>query len=218
MKKSTWLQEYESEVNGKRNKSNQNKKIILIIVPIMLLLCMIPTMTNGSLPQEQRQMAIIGFAAIFVFIMFFAILMICIGKKRDVTKDTRQNVTALLRNDMEVDAFDSQMSVAPIMETTIASETSVFLTADYVGLKYMYCGDLKYRFIRRSDIVSMEYCKTASARTNPVLASYICDIKNGENKIILQSTVETGAQLEALEELLKNAQPQITVTKKNVFL
>ena len=52
---SSWFRQYEQEVNGARNASNGNKKI-LIIIPILLIGGMIAMMIkNGALESEQTK-------------------------------------------------------------------------------------------------------------------------------------------------------------------
>ena len=58
-----------------------------------------------------------------------------------MTKQTRENVQALLRSDEEVDEFDAQMSQTPIKEVKISMDTTMFLTQDYFGKKYVNMGN-----------------------------------------------------------------------------
>lgn len=209
MKKSLWLQSYEKEVSTKRNKSNQNKKLILIIIPLMLLVFLIPAFANGAAADPQAQGGMVALVLVFAVIMLFAIIMIRIGKKKDVASQTRKNVMSLLKNDADVERFDQQMSAGPIKEVTISSETSVFLTEDYVGQKYMLGGDLQYRFIRRNDIASFHRAKTTSTTANPLKAAYFFDIRDCNQQVIFNGLADSGKQLEELFALLQLAQPNI---------
>ena len=214
MKESIWLKSYEREVNEKRNKSNGNKKIILIIVPVMMLLMMGAAMMNGENVDTQGQNPMMFFGIIFVVLMIFIIIMLSIGKKKDVAKPTRESVKALLRSDEEVQLFDQQMSATPIKEVEISSETTVFLTQDFVGMRYMYMGDLLYRFMRREDIAFYDYTKTASTTANPIKGAYFFDIRNAQQEVIMNGMTDSGAQMAELEELLKRAMPSIQREKK----
>lgn len=214
MKNSIWLQQYEKEVNDKRQKSNQGKKVIFIIIPIMALLCIAAALANGGAADPQAKNGMMFTVITFAFIMIFAMIMANKGKKMDVTKETRENVLALLKTDEDVDCFDRQMKGMPVMEEKIAAETTVFLTTDYVGMRFLYLGNLQYRFARRNDITALDYCKTASAGANPLKASYFFDVKDAGNEKLLGGTAETGSQLEKLEALLKAANPNLVVTKK----
>lgn len=211
MKQSIWLQNYEQEVNAKRKASNQNKKIIPIVIIVMMVLGLIAAMSGGAMEDPQAQSGMLGFIGVFVGIMLFAILMISIGKKKDVTKQTRDEVLALFHSDYDVDQFDQEMSAAPLKEITISSETTMFLTENYIGKKYMYCGDLHYSFIRKQDMASFHKKKTGSTTGNPVSAAYFFDIRNGEQKVIMNGLADSGKQLDAIEELLQMAKPDVVL-------
>lgn len=213
MKQSVWLQDYEKEVNGKRQKSNQGKKVTFIIIPVMMVLVIAAALANGAAEDPQAKSGMLFMVVIFAFIMIFAMVMIGKGKKIDAAKGTREDVLQLLKTDEDVDCFDLQMGKKPDMEEKIAVETSVFLTTDYVGKKFMYLGDLQYRFARRKDIAALDYCKTAGAGANPLKASYFFDVKDAGNKKVLGGIAETKEQLERLETLLKEANPNLVVTK-----
>lgn len=55
MKKSIWFQEYEKEVQGKRKKSNQGKKVALFVPPVMLVLVMVAVLANGGATDPQAR-------------------------------------------------------------------------------------------------------------------------------------------------------------------
>ena len=209
MKESIWLKNYEQEVKGKRDASNGKKKIILIMVPLIMLLFMAAAMMNADSAAAQGQNPAMYFVPLFVVLMVFIVIMLSIGKKKDVTKHTRENVKALLRNDAEVEQFDRQMSEAPIKEVKISGDTTIFLTLDYVGKKCIAMGDLTYTFIRREEMAYYDYAKTASTTANPLNAAYFFDIRNAQKKVILNGLADSGSQLGQLEELLKLAQPAI---------
>ena len=58
-----------------------------------------------------------------------------------MTRQTRQNVQSLLRSDEEVDEVEAQMSQTPIKEVKISMDTTMFLTQDYFGKKYVNMGN-----------------------------------------------------------------------------
>ena len=109
------------------------------------------------------------------------------------------------------------MSSAPIMEEKIALGSTVFLTMDYVGITFLFHGDLQYRFARKGDIASLHYSKTKSTGANPFRASYFFDVKNANNEVLLHGTAETGEQLGKMEAILKTAQPNLAVVNKKLF-
>ena len=211
MKQSVWLQNYEKEVQAKRVESNQKKKVILIILPIMLLGMLIAAMANAPANDPQVQSGMLAMVGVFAGIMLFAILMISIGKKKDVTKQTRANVLALFHSDFDVELFDNEMSIPPLKEITISSENTMFLTENFIGQKYMSCGDLHYKFIRKQDVASFHRKKTDSTTANPLRAAYFFDIRNSKNQVIMNGLADSGKQLDAIIELLQTAAPDITL-------
>lgn len=209
MKQSIWLQNYEKAVNAKRGESNQKKKIILIIIPMMMVLGLIAAMAGGGMDDPQAQSGMLAFIGVFVGIMLFVVLMISIGKKKDVTKQTRNEVMALFRSDYDVDQFDQEMSAPPIKEIAISSETTMFLTENYIGVKFMSLGDLHYSFIRKHDAASFHKKKTGSTTGNPLNAAFFFDIRNAEQKVIMNGLADSGKQLDAIVELLQMAKPDV---------
>ena len=209
MRESTWLKKYEEEVSGKRNKSMQSKKIIFIIIPVMMLVFMGLAMMNGGSADVEATNAMMPMIAVFAAIMVFVLIMVSIGKKKDVTKTTRDNVNALLRNDMEVDAFDQQMSQAPLKEIKINDTCKVFMTQDYVGTSSIAMGDLTYFFVRREDIAYYRSSKTKSTTANPLKAAYFYDICDMNKKKMTGGLADTREQFEELVGLLKEAQPAV---------
>ena len=71
MKTSIWLTNFEKEVNEKRSQSNQKKKVIFIILPIMMALFSLPTLTSNDTLEPQVKMGILIMLGIFVFIFLF---------------------------------------------------------------------------------------------------------------------------------------------------
>lgn len=209
MRESIWLKNYEQEVQSKRKQSNEKKKASLIVIPVMLLVALGLAAVNGDSAAANGQnptMYIVGF---FAFMMIFVLIVLNIGKKKDATKNTRKNVQELLRSDEEVEAFDQQMSMEPIKEVKISSDTAIFFTQDYLGKKYLAMGDLNYSFIHREEMAYYDYSKTASTTANPINAAFFFDIRNAENKVILNGLADSGAKLAELEELLRSAKPDI---------
>lgn len=209
MRESTWLKKYEEEVSGKRNKSMESKKIIFIIIPVMMLVFMGLAMMNGGSADVEATNAMMPMIAVFAAIMVFVLIMVSIGKKKDVTKTTRDNVNALLRNDTEVEAFDQQMSQAPLREVKINDTSKVFMTQDYVGTSSIAMGDLTYFFVRREDIAYYRSSKTKSTTANPLKAAYFYDICDMNKKKMTGGLADTREQFEELVGLLKEAQPAV---------
>ena len=71
---SSWFRAYEKEVNGTKN-ANGNKKIILLIVPILLIGGMIGMMIkNGALQEGQPRGGIYVLLAIGAFIIVMMLI------------------------------------------------------------------------------------------------------------------------------------------------
>ena len=117
----------------------------------------------------------------------------------------------MLKSDEDVDRFDQQMSIAPMGEVNLGTET-LFFTEDYVGKKYITGGDLKYTFIRRNEIASFHHSKTASNTANPLNAAFFFDIRNTNQQVIMNGSVDSGKQLDELVALLQTAQPEIQLS------
>ena len=211
MKQSVWLQNYEQEVYAKRNASNQKKKIIPIIFILMMAFGLIAAISNGALNDPQARTGLLAFVGIFAFLMISVLILMKIGKKKDVAKYTRNEVMALFHSDYDVEQFDQEMNAAPLKELTINEGTTMFMTENYIGIKSMPCGDLRYSFIRKHDIASFHRKKTASTTGTPMKAAFFFDIRNHEQKVIMNGLADSGKQLEAIIDMLQTANPHITL-------
>lgn len=210
MKQSTWLQNYEKEVNKKRNNNNeQKKKLIPILVIAMMGMGIITAIAGGAMNTPEGRMGMVIFIGLFVIIMLFTLLMLKIGKKKNVTTYTRNEVMALFQSDSDVEQFDSEMNRAPIQEVTINATTTMFMTQNYIGQKTTSSGDLRYSFIRKQDIDSFHKNKTGSTTGNPVNAAFFFDIRNNKQKVIMNGLCDSGKQLDAITEILTIANPEI---------
>ena len=212
MKQSIWLQNYEQEVKAKRNTSNeQKKKIIPIILIAMMALGIIAAIANGALNDPQSRTGLLAFIGIFAFIMLYVFILMKISAKKDVTKYTRNEVMALFHSDYDVEKFDQEMNSAPLREITISAGTTMFMTESYIGTKSILGGDLHYSFIRKHDMASFHKKMTKSTTANPIKAAYFFDIRNNEQKVIMNGLADSGKQLEAIIDMLQTANPNITL-------
>lgn len=211
MKQSVWLQNYEQEVYAKRNASNQKKKIIPIIFILMMAFGLIAAISNGALNDPQARTGLLAFVGIFAFLMIYVLILMKIGKKKDVAKYTRNEVMALFHSDYDVEQFDQEMNAAPLKELTINEGTTMFMTENYIGIKSMPCGDLRYSFIRKHDMASFHRKKNGSTTGNPMKAAFFFDIRNHEQKVIMNGLADSGKQLEAIIDMLQTANPHITL-------
>lgn len=214
MKKSLWLKKYEEETKAKRTQSMNGKNKILLIVPVMFMIIFIAAVAGGGLSTPEAKNGMIGMALLFVVIILFVIIIISRAKKKDVTKHTAESVNSLFETDEDVEQFDRQMQNSPIMQIKTDVNESIFLTMDYVGKSSQYGGDLSYTFIKRTDITSLNYCKMASTTANPLKASYAYDIRNAQNRVIMNGIASSMQVFQQIEELIKTARPSVTVNKK----
>ncbi|MBQ4067831.1 MAG: hypothetical protein IJC76_01135 [Lachnospiraceae bacterium] len=212
MKESIWLKKYSDEVQGKRDANGKSKAVILILIPIMMFGLMFAGLAGSGTMDAQMIKGMGAMFGVFVVIMLFIIILISKGKKVDAAKGTRENVLSLLRNDEEVDAFDEQMSIAPIKEVEIDVNTNFFLTADYIGSEFLALGDLQYRFARREDVFGVNYHKTTS--NTPMRAAYFFDIVNKNNEKLFGSFAESSTKLDMVVDILKEVNDNLVVTKK----
>lgn len=214
MKKSIWLEKYEEQTKAKRDQSMKGKNIVFIVLPIMFAIIIIAAIAGGAMSTPEGRGGMIGMIVLFAVIILFVVLVKSKANKKDVTKFTRDCVNSLLETDDEVEQFDRQMQSQPIMQIKTDITETMFLTMDYVGKSSTYGGDLKYLFIKRNDIVSLNYCKMASTTANPLKASYAYDICNSQNKVIMNGIASSMQVFEEIEELIKTARPSVVVNKK----
>ena len=205
MKNSVWFEHYEKDRKQERAKKVKSNGIVFIILPIMILAGLISAISGGSLNTAEGRMGVMMFGGVAVFILIFAAIMVVIGKKKDITKAERENVKQLLHTDEEVELFDQQMSTAPIAEF---SSKGVVICAkqDFV---YKRRGEERFSFIWRRDIANLYYCKTASTGINPFKAAYFYDLRRVDNKVVFNGLVDSGKELERLEEFFQSLQPSI---------
>lgn len=205
MKNSVWFEHYEKDRKQERAKKVKSNGIVFIILPIMILAGLISAISGGSLNTAEGRQGVMMFGGVAVFILIFAAIMVVIGKKKDITKAERENVKQLLHTDEEVELFDQQMSTAPIAEFS-SKGVVICATQDFV---YKRRGEECFSFIWRRDIANLYYCKTASTGINPFKAAYFYDLRRVDNKVVFNGLVDSGKELERLEEFFQSLQPSI---------
>lgn len=211
MKESKWLASFAKKVDEKRNQSNQKKKVIFILLPIMMLVMLIPVIAGIDMSNPEMKIGIYAMVGTFVFVILLLVLLLGKGKKIVASAATRENVMGLLKSDEEVDSFDEQMRVAPLRETKMGATSRFFVTNDYIGLTFLHLGDEQYRFARISDINTVETSKTSSAGVNPLSASYFFSIKDDKNKIMIQGVAESRTMLEGMLTIINEIKPNTRI-------
>ena len=153
-----------------------------------------------------------------VAVLGFAIILLGRSKRVDAIKGTGENVRALFKSDDEVDRFDEQMQSSPLMSEQMFTEynITVFLTTDYVGMKFLLLDEVQYRFAHRNDIAVLEISKASRGIAGSQGTSYFFNVKNAKNKLLMGGYTEKYERIEKLEVLLRTAQPNLAITKKGM--
>ena len=204
---SVWLKEYLKRTSGAKKKSNGNKKIILIIIPIMLAAVIGFMIYNGGLndPQAVNTIKILGIIAAVIFV--FAVIMIALGKKKNVTSRTEDNLNELFGSVEEVKDFDRQMAVNPVFKVEIDELNYTAATRDYLFKRFSDMGNETYTFIRLKDIDSLHY---TPAKTKDVLKKeFYVDWRDSSGKVLMNGRVTSSAKLVSLQEGLQPLVPGI---------
>lgn len=209
MRESVWLKKHVEEVQGKRDQSAQKKKIMLILLPMMFGLFFIAIMASaGEAMASEIRTAMIVMLAVFAGVMVMVILLLSKTKKIDATKGTRENVTAMLKTDEDVEFFDMEMSQKPLKEVWLSGVSKFFVTQNYIGVKFMYLGDEQYRFAKKTEVTGFAYCKTKGVK------EIFFDVLNYNNEKIFGESATSMNQINEIITLLQEFQPNLTVNKK----
>lgn len=209
MRESVWLKKHVEEVQGKRDQSAQKKKVMLILLPMMFGLFFIAIIASaGEAMASEIRTAMIVMLAVFAGVMVMVILLLGKAKKIDATKGTRENVTAMLKTDEDVEFFDMEMSQKPLKEVWLSGISKFFVTQNYIGVKFMYLGDEQYRFAKKTEVTGFAYCKTKGVK------EIFFDVLNYNNEKIFGESATSMNQINEIITLLQEFQPNLTVNKK----
>ena len=209
MRESVWLKKHVEEVQGKRDQSAQKKKVMLILLPMMFGLFFIAIIASaGEAMASEIRTAMIVMLAVFAGVMVMVILLLGKSKKIDATKGTRENVTAILKTDEDVEFFDMEMSQKPLKEVWLSGVSKFFVTQNYIGVKFMYLGDEQYRFAKKTEVTGFAYCKTKGVK------EIFFDVLNYNNEKIFGESATSMNQINEIITLLQEFQPNLTVNKK----
>jgi len=209
VRESVWLKKHVEEVQGKRDQSAQKKKVMLILLPMMFGLFFIAIIASaGEAMASEIRTAMIVMLAVFAGVMVMVILLLGKAKKIDATKGTRENVTAILKTDEDVEFFDMEMSQKPLKEVWLSGVSKFFVTQNYIGVKFMYLGDEQYRFAKKTEVTGFAYCKTKGVK------EIFFDVLNYNNEKIFGESATSMNQINEIITLLQEFQPNLTVNKK----
>lgn len=209
MRESVWLKKHVEEVQGKRDQSAQKKKVMLILLPMVFGLFFIAIIASaGEAMASEIRTAMIVMLAVFAGVIVMVILLLGKAKKIDATKGTRENVTAILKTDEDVEFFDMEMSQKPLKEVWLSGVSKFFVTQNYIGVKFMYLGDEQYRFAKKTEVTGFAYCKTKGVK------EIFFDVLNYNNEKIFGESATSMNQINEIITLLQEFQPNLTVNKK----
>ena len=211
MNQSVWLKKHVEEVQGKRDKENKSKKIILILVPLMMLLFIVPALLGSDGMDEQMKMGVIAMIGTMVGVMLLIILLIGKAKKIDATVGTRENVMAILKNAEDVMRFDVEMSNPPLREITFTGTSKFFVTQSFVGVSFMMKGDLQYRFAKKDDIAGIDYCMSKAL---PGYVDIFFDILDAKGQKIFGSVASNASKMEEVVRTMKDFNTDLIVRVK----
>lgn len=204
---SVWLKEYLKRTSGAKKKSNGNKKIILIIIPIVLAALIGFMIYNGGLndPQTMHTIKILGVIAAVIFV--FAVIMIALGNKKNVTARTEDCLNELIKTADEAKDFDKQMAVKPIFKVEIDELNYTAATRDYLYNRFSDMGNETYTFIRLKDIASLHY---SPAKSKDILKKeFYVDWRDSSGKVLMNGRVTSPAKLVSLQEGVQPLVPDI---------
>ena len=176
---SAWFRQYDAEVNATKKASN-SKKYILIIIPLLLIGGAIAAMiNNGALKNEQTKGGVYLLAGIGAFLILMVLILTAKTKKGDAADITRKDLDELFKTPQDAADFDVQMSETPKFTVSNRADEFIFATRDYIGTKFKFLGDVKYRFIRISDVAILHTLRNSSGS---------CDIEfrdSGNNVLLI---------------------------------
>lgn len=193
---SVWLKEYTKRVKKAKAKSNGNKKIIPIIIFLMAGgLDAYLIFAKDGLNDPQLQGPVKGIAIGAGIMLVLSILLIALGKKKDVTIRTTSNLNELLTSVEAVKDFDAQMQAAPVFKVEIDANACFFATKDYLVEKFPDLGNETYSFVRLSDIAEFHYC---GIKKNGKVQSIAFDIRDRSGNVIMNGILYSMKEVNAL--------------------
>ena len=206
---STWLREYCKRVKKAKAKSNGNKKIIPIIIFLMAGgLDAYLIFAKDGLNDPQLQGPVKGIAIGAGIMLLLSILLIALGKKKDVTIRTTSNLDELLTSVEAVKDFDEQMKAAPVFKVEIDANACFFATKDYLVEKFPDLGNETYSFVRLSDIAEFHYC---GIKKNGKVQSIAFDIRDRSGNVIMNGILDSMRKVNALSDGISQCVREILI-------
>lgn len=206
---STWLKEYCKRVKKAKTQSNGNKKIIPIIIFLMAGgLDAYLIFAKDGLNDPQLQGPVKGIAIGAGIMLLLSILLIALGKKKDVTIRTTSNLDELLTSVEAVKDFDEQMKAPPVFKVEIDANACFFATKDYLVEKFPDLGNETYSFVRLSDIAEFHYC---GIKKNGKVQSIAFDIRDRSGNVIMNGILDSMRKVNALSDGISQCVREILI-------
>lgn len=194
---SVWLKEYVKRVSGAKAKSDKSKgPIILIVIPLLLAAGIGFAIYNGGLNDPQTLNTIKILSCIAGGILVLGIILIAVGKKKNVTTRTETNLNELLRSVDEVKAFDAQMASEPVFVVGNDKNNYFAATKDYLYKRFPDLGNETYTFVRLKDIASLHFQLTRGATDK----DYLLDFRDEGGQVLLSGYVSGRDKLDQLAQ------------------
>lgn len=218
MRKSSWLEKYENEVNGLQQKSKSTKKIMLILLPIMFLVILMAAMMGGQNSDVDMTPYLIGMGAVFLFIFLMAVVLSKKSVTRDAAKGVRENLEKLLTTPEQVEEFDLEMLSQPLCEFKADNLNNILFTEHYMVVKFNNLGIQDYRFARLSEVVKNDFAVTRDQNKAYGLGKlYMVDLLDANGKKLIGMNVAGKKQMEEFEGLLTKYCPGIQLKEHKLF-
>ena len=195
---SEWLKEYTKRVKKAKANSNGNKKIIPIIIFLMAAgLDAFLIFGKDGLNDPQLQGPVKGIAIGAGIMLVLSILLIALGKKKDVTIRTTSNLDELLTSEEAVKDFDAQMKAAPVFMVERDANACFFATKDYLVNKFPDLGNESYSFVRLCDVAELHYCGLKH-KGKLKCFGFAIDIRDRSGNVVMHGFLDSMKQVNAL--------------------
>ncbi|MCR4599869.1 MAG: hypothetical protein K5678_12675 [Acetatifactor sp.] len=194
---SSWFRAYEQEVNGLRKASNDKKKILLII-PILLIGGMIALMIKNGSPMG----GIYFLGGIGAFIVIIMLVSFSKSKGIDAAAVTRKDLDVLLNTPEDAEEFDRQMKEKPSFQVMNQKNNYVFATKDYLGIEFPNLGDKTYRFIKLQDVCYLHSYKNPSG-------NFDVEFCDSYRKVLMRWTASSKKKIEELKDNLTKVKTDV---------
>lgn len=206
---SQWLRRHTESIQGKGN--NTNKKFLIILPIIFLLLACIVFATSKQNPDFDAKISVI--IIIIPFAIIVPIILLAGKKSSDIAGPLRENLEALLTTPELVSEFDYEMSCEPLCILKYNPSNSkeyIFFTEHYIGLSFLLNNIQDYRFARLSDIAEMKFSITRDETKVMGLGKlYFVDLIGSNGEKCLGLSIHGKDRMNEFEETLEKYCPGI---------